>query len=682
MSESLERVARRYLAAFKSSNSTTVSKTKQARELEAEGWRKWFRKLFPEFKAPFAPYHVEMWEWLWPTLLAKRDNQPLPFGDAFFALWGRGGAKSTHTRRAPIAEAAVVGQGFCLYLSGTQPQANKHVASIETLLRSPSIKYYYPELSEPMRGRDERSKGWSQEFIYTSSGYIFQPIGLDVGIRGANVDNQRVSMIVPDDIDRPTDSPSLCETKMTVFLSDILPTKERDTLTICAQNLIHSNGVINRIYTGQTPALATAKFSGPYPMVENLVTERITDDRGRVRDMVRSGKPTWEWYGLDRAQSDIDTYTLEVFQRECQHDLTSGGKDGLVLRHYNDGVHVITEEEFAARFGSPEIPRLWTKDVFHDWSKTKSEYHANITGKVTVSSQNSVLPGHIFIYDLHSFEGGTEADDVAPEILKSISPFVMVGGVRRSWDELMRADLERSRLDLYMTDTTELLRARRDVLARVLPQYVQPILRAQNYRRFRMSHEAKSARDVYRRVYGLPFEGVNPGADGGIELLNHLMRVDYDRPSPFKVGVMGYTRVHIIVKSEKAAYPAVLRSNELHGSDLARFQFKHCRYIPPRMTEAGMIEQGKVLKMHDDFPNGLMMIFFDGLPRAVPLSEEEERELSLPARIRPENLAQLSPEDQNRAADAYDFWMKGDDDEPVKENGYGRYYFEGSWLKR
>jgi hypothetical protein len=160
----------------------------------------------------------------------------LPEGNGFFSIWFRGGAKSTHARLAPIAEAALIGKGFCLYTSGNQKQANKHLASIETLLRSRQIKHYYPWLSEPMRGCAERSKSWSQEMVYTSSGYIFQVIGLEVGVRGANVDNMRVSMIVPDAIDDRKDTPLISESKMETFLHSVLPTKEEKTIIICAQN--------------------------------------------------------------------------------------------------------------------------------------------------------------------------------------------------------------------------------------------------------------------------------------------------------------------------------------------------------------------------------------------------------------------------------------------------------------
>jgi hypothetical protein len=73
-------------------------------------------------------------------------------------------------------------------------------------------------------------------------------------------------------------------------------------------------------------------------MIEGLITEQRVIN-GRTRDIIVSGKPTWGWYGVDRAQEDIDTHTLPVFKRECQHDLATD-KSGLVLSRYDDAVHV------------------------------------------------------------------------------------------------------------------------------------------------------------------------------------------------------------------------------------------------------------------------------------------------------------------------------------------------------
>jgi hypothetical protein len=143
-----------------------------------------------------------------------------------------------------------------------------------------------------------------------------------------------------------------------------------------------------------------------------------------------------------------------------------------------------------------------------------------------------------------------------------------------------------------------------------------------------MSHEALGPRDVYQKVYGLPFETANPGADGGIELLNHYMQVDYALPHSFRPQHSGHTRVFIIVDEDKIDYPTALMPDLLLDSDLARYQFRHWRHTEPRLTVKGLLEHGPE-KMNDDFGNGLMMLFHDNIVRAAPLTKEERIEAML-----------------------------------------------------
>lgn len=470
-----------------------------------------------------------------------------------------------------------------------------------------------------------------------SSGYIFQAVGLEVGVRGANVDNKRVSLIVPDDIDNSSDSISLSEKKMDTLLSSVLPTREARTLTICAQNLIIEHGCVNRIVTGQVPALINARISGPHKMVEGLETEKVLQPDGRLRDVIIAGVPTWPFYDLERAQNDIDIFTLPVFLRECQHDLT-GERTEKVLSNWDDDVHVITKSQFAAIFGTRQIPRRWYKYAGNDWSRTKSAYHANVAGFVAVSGMSERLPGFIFMYDTMSFEANTEADDVGLALLKTISPTVEVGHAQQSWDELVESSLSREGLEKYIHSPTKLLEKRREVLALIIPPYVHKILPEHNYRMFRGSHEQnKNALEIYRSVYGLPFSACNPGEDGGIEWINHYQKVDYERPHPFKPGVMGYSRFFLIVEDDKADFPTSLMPDKLHGSDLARYQFKHWRNRPIKVTESGAIEHGP-MKMNDDFGNLLMFLFHDNSVQAAPMTEQERHECQLDARLQMENI--------------------------------------------
>jgi hypothetical protein len=611
-------------------------------DLEAR-WENWLSTLFPQFiKGGLATYQEEYWGWLWSALMAKRKGLPLPDGEnAFMSIWSRGNAKSTHTRLAPVAEAAILGKGFCVYLGGVQDQANKHLGSIATLLTSEKMKYYYPQLTRPkIRNTDSKSRAWNQKMLHLDCGYIIQGIGLDVGIRGANIDEMRVTMLCPDDIDDISDTPMISEQKMDKFLHSILPTKKAGTLFPCAQNLVIEHGVINRIVTGQVPALANARISGPHPRVLDLKTDRQIIN-GRPRDIVLSGEVTWPGNdSLERVQEDIDTYTLPVFLKECQHQLHID-RTGLVLSPWDDAIHVITEEEFEAIFHYKGIPVHWNKEIVHDWAKSKSAYHANVVMKVAVSSQNEPLPGHIFLYDPMSFEENTQADDVAIRILESISQTVDVNGTPRTWKEILDAEFGRLRLENFVSNATALIAARREILARIIPPLVGPLLRRYRYRRLRMSHEAKDQRNIYRRVYGLPFTACNPRKEGGIEFANHYFRVFNDRRHPFK-DRQGWSQMFVLVPNDKKNYPLALRPDSLHDHDLLRYQFAHWRHTEPHLTTTGILEHGPE-KMNDDFGQALQMAMLQGGLAAEPLSYDEKVEELIPIESRLQSIMYPAP---------------------------------------
>ena len=610
-------------------------------ELEST-WRVWLPTLFPQFtRGELSFFQIEYMDWLWAALMSKREGKPLPDGEnSFMSIWSRAAAKSTFARLAPIMESALLGKGYCLYLGRSQDTANQHLSSIETLLTSDRVRHYYPQLARPRKRETDKNKAWNQKMLHLENGYVIQAVGLDVGVRGANIDDMRVTLLVPDDIDDISDTALQSEQKMDKFLHSVLPTKKQGTLFVCAQNLVLESGVINRIVTGDVPALANARISGPHPRVRNLVTEQQTV-KGRQRDIVISGEVTWPGNdSLERVQEDIDTFTLPVFLKECQHELHVD-RSGLVLTPWVDKIHVITEEEFESIFHYPRVPKHWPKEVAHDWSNTKSAYHANIVFKLAVSPQNEPLPGCLFIYDPMSFEPNTQADDVAIRILKSIAPEVLVKGVMRSWDDILRAEFERYNLEQFVNSATALIRARRDVLAKVIPPLVGPLLKLYHYRRFRMSHEAADQRNVYRRVYGLPFTGINPRKEGGLEFARHYLRVDPTRRHPFK-DMMGWSQTYVVVPNEKKGYPVAIRSDTLHDSDLLRFQFAHWRYAEPHLTANGILDQGPQ-KLHDDFGNGLQMALVNGGLLAEPLTYNEKVEELIPPDTRLENLMQVSP---------------------------------------
>jgi hypothetical protein len=140
-----------------------------------------------------------------------------------------------------------------------------------------------------------------------------------------------------------------------------------------------------------------------------------------------------------------------------------------------------------------------------------------------------------------SYPANTAPEDVARRLFTAISPTVYVQGKPYTWDELIESAIRKTNLDRFIADTSELIKQRRAMIAKVLPAAVKPILRAQNYKAFRGSHEQTKtgALGVYTSVFGIPFTPMNPGSDGGLDTLNLYQKVDYEAPAPVQASARG-----------------------------------------------------------------------------------------------------------------------------------------------
>lgn len=631
-------------------------KPKTAKWLEAQGWRVWYAEIFgQDFIDALTPYHAEAIEWHWESRWALRLGHK-PEYLSYFPIWSREFMKSTIARRIAVCDGCLSTSeslplkdrwGYCLYLSRNREMVSKHAMSIETLLTRPAMRHYYPKLSQVKKNNVGGSKGWRATFFYTESGYVFHFAGLDEGVAGGNIDDVRPTIIIPDDVDGRKDSAVLAENRFNTLTTEILPMAQRGTLTFFAQNLITRFSAMYRIWKGHSRVLTDRKPTDPIPAIWNLKTEIRTVD-GIVKDVVVGGIPTWHLFGLDRAQECIDREGLAAFLTERQHEVEQN-REGMILQHWNDAVHVISISEFAAIYGSWDIPKSWGKEVFNDWARTKTAKHANVAGILTVSAQNAAIPGLTFLFHPMSFAANTAPEDVALRLLHTISPTVPVNGQVKTWRELFKDVIDRTNLGQYVADTSRLIEARREALATIIPNFARPIIRLNNYRTFRGSHEQSKtgALEIYNRVFGLNFVPKNPGGDGGIDALNLLQMVDYEQAHAFRAGEMGRTNYHVVVEDDPddegvetvtpggtvmIRRPIPLSTSmspvDLHDTQLLRFQFANCRWRDPHLTITGEVE-GEILKINDDFLQGHMMLLCDRSLKAAPLSAEEKAEAIL-----------------------------------------------------
>ena len=597
---------------------TQPDNSRQRSQIEAD-WPTWYAAVFgSDFVAALAPHHREAIEWHWEARQSLLKGES-PDYLAYFSIWSRGHMKSTIARRMAVCDAALSishgSGGYCLYVSGTKPKVRGHAISIESLITSPAVARYYPELGAVRRNKGGASKGWTSDFIYTKGGYVFHFIGLDQGVAGANVDDIRPTLIIPDDIDDREDSPAISESRFQVFTKSVLPTRQRDTVVFLAQNLISRYSVVYRIWKQRARVLTNRKLTDPIPAVRNLKTEPRTVG-GLVKDVVLAGEPTWAFYDLQRVQEEIDTMGLPAFEAECQHNVEQN-KAGLILQEWDERVHIITWSEFADVYGERSIPKHWRKYVGHDWGNT----HPCVISGVATAAENSRLPGLHFVFGGLSFPQNTLADDVALATIERFAPHINTSPVRKMAAELL-AKWSADRV-------TDILDAPRQAAQRVVKAQVETWLSTDpSWVMWHMSHEQANVRGIYREFYGLPWQPCNPKAAGGIEQFRHFLRVDYSQPHPFRQGAKGLAGLYFIVDEDQLE-----GHYDDFGLHLWREQFPEWFWRDPVLTETGQPPE-KPIKLNDDCGNSLMMVFnhFSLMPQ--PLGEEERREQKLPERLR------------------------------------------------
>lgn len=678
-------------------------KTPQAAALEARGYEPWAMKLGARtFKHPFSPFHHRFWSWYWQARMKLLAGERLSLEEmTALLIWGRGLGKSSHVEWACIAEGALAEgvanePGFVGYVCADSDLAKAHVQSIRNRLDSPEIAYHYPGLANPHFDKRGVQTAWRQDKLVTQSGWGIIPVGLREGVRGGRLDEVRFSMFVFDDIDSRRFGADVVRKNLEVIAYEILPAGTPRTLKLFPQNLVSDYGVLSQILSRETDVMSRRIVIGteggdPQPAFDEV--ELIADEDRPGAYRIRSATPVWEGFDLQAAEVFLSDSGRAGFMAEYQHRLDVDRTE-FVLPHFRDEVHVITRSEFKARYGFDTIPAKWGSRWFNDWAKTKTAKHANVAGRVSVSSQNSAVPGVVFLSDCMSFEAGTGADEVAVSILKALSPAgAPVGSQYRPWETIFRDSFARTNVGDYTESLTARLEAERNSRAHIIPPLVQEVLKRAKYPAFRGSHEENNnALQVYRRVYGLPFKATNSGTEGGLEILNDVMRADRTHPHSFKpdergedgLYKLGFTRFYILVEDADAAPPPTnINPKGLHGSRLARYQLRRWRYLPAADTVTGEVERGPE-KRNDDFGNGLQFCTHDGLPPAAPLEQWELDEEALHPSLRWEVVSQITdPDRKSQALTSRDMHLRGmranreDGYDPRRPFGLGGYGSDG-----
>jgi cob(I)alamin adenosyltransferase len=293
----------------------------------------WLKKHLPQYVGfEFAPRHERLWAWVEAM---QKKVRPRPFT----AFWPRGGGKSS------TAELAVVRVGFRRvrrygwYISGTQDKADKHVETIASILEG--MGRCDQKLSSRKVGKYGNSKGWRRSRVWTASDLTVDALGLDVGSRGAKVENARPDFMVIDDVDDKHDSAEIIKKKIETITTSVLPAGSRDCAILFVQNIIHPNSIAARLanlakFEDGQEFLIDREISGPYPAIEGLTYElRYDDALNRPRYFITGGKETWQGQDLRTCELQINDWGLTAFLQEAQHEVEQRGGiwDHIEFRH-------------------------------------------------------------------------------------------------------------------------------------------------------------------------------------------------------------------------------------------------------------------------------------------------------------------------------------------------------------
>lgn len=228
---------------------------------------------------------------------------------------------------------------YALYISGTQKQADDHVGNIASMLESPTVANYYPELSERDLNKFGVSKGWRHNRLRTAAGFTVDALGLDVDVRGIRLEENRPDLLILDDVDDAEDSIETVQKKIRIITQKILPAGSADVATLFVQNIVHYESVAARLAglaSEEADFLAGRDVIGPIPALVGFKAERIP---GTARWKIVAGTPTWEGQNLKTCQAQVDDWGIKSFRSEAQHERTP--PVGQAFPEFDTSIHVI-----------------------------------------------------------------------------------------------------------------------------------------------------------------------------------------------------------------------------------------------------------------------------------------------------------------------------------------------------
>lgn len=280
------------------------------------------RALAPKFVPDvMSSEHDAMYEW-------ARDVEPGTRPRPLVVCLPRGRGKSTTVAVIVVLLGCFRRRRYCLYVSGTQKQADSNMRAIQSVLESPLIAQRFPRMSEKALTKFGQSRGWTQQRLITADGFMVESVGLVESIRGLRNDEQRPDLIVIDDADQWSDSPDTILKKIGSMTGAIMLAGSPDAATLFVGNMPNAGGLMHHVveprkFPVDEQFLLDRLLVGPVPAVEGLIAEQEEQEDGTLRWRIVAGKATWpERQDLAWCEAEMNKATYPTFMRELQHDTT------------------------------------------------------------------------------------------------------------------------------------------------------------------------------------------------------------------------------------------------------------------------------------------------------------------------------------------------------------------------
>ena len=293
-----------------------------------EKWQERLPLLFKNYLwHGFSQPHIDLWEWVADIDI---ESKPRPF----VALWPRGRGKSTHLEML-IADLGMRGKRqYCLYVCETQDQADKHIATIASMLEGTAVERYYPAASMPKLGKNG-GKRWNRRMLTTANGFTVEAVGLDKAVRGQKIDWARPDLIAFDDIDAKHDTENAIAKKESTITASIIPSGSDTCAFIFAQNVIHEDSIAHRLshnpgQPGAADYLADRIISGPHKAVDGLEYDFTHDDSGVLRWVITNGRSLWDGFTIEICENELNDEGPTAFLLERQHEVDTDNPDALL----------------------------------------------------------------------------------------------------------------------------------------------------------------------------------------------------------------------------------------------------------------------------------------------------------------------------------------------------------------